>query len=463
MARLGRANGWMGRAMLAVALVLVLGLGGRVGSARADGDPASDYLLTNQVFLASQATSPTPAQRQLIALVREANRAGLPLRVALVPSEYDMGSITELWGKPRLYARFLDLEISSTYRGRLLVVMPHGVGLAWPGHPAGPGYRALRTVAAAPGDSTLAVAARVAVEQLAASAGIRLAVPAARTAASPAGSAARGRTAHSGGGTSAVLIVGSAVAVLVLLCAVGAWWRRARARRAPQARPEAAHRPVPRVAVVAGVAGLFALAVAVPIVLVRDLRGASATADNANSTAGNAVITPPARSWAAGAQLAPNFVLRDQNGRAVSPAAYHGRPVIVTFVDPLCRNLCPLEAHLLNQVIGEMPAGQRPVVLAVSVDVYADSPADLHQDDVRWHLVPQWHWAVGSPAALAAVWRRYEVGVRVVTKHIERTAIRYITHTEAAYVIDATGHMRALFIWPFYPQDLRHVLSPLES
>jgi cytochrome oxidase Cu insertion factor (SCO1/SenC/PrrC family) len=56
------------------------------------------------------------------------------------------------------------------------------------------------------------------------------------------------------------------------------------------------------------------------------------------------------------------------------------RPVIVTFVDPLCRNLCPLEAHLLNQVVSEMPAAKRPMILAVSVDIWADSRKDLLQE-----------------------------------------------------------------------------------
>ena len=152
---------------------------------------------------------------------------------------------------------------------------------------------------------------------------------------------------------------------------------------------------------------------------------------------------------------------RDQNGRRVSVSEYRGRPLIVTFVDPLCRNLCPLEAKLLNQVVGGMPASQRPAILAVSVDVYADARANLLQDERKWELVPQWRWAVGRPAQLAAVWKRYLIGVSVTTKKIDRTTINYITHTEAAYIIDATGHERALFLWPFYPQDVQRTLQQL--
>jgi cytochrome oxidase Cu insertion factor (SCO1/SenC/PrrC family) len=147
----------------------------------------------------------------------------------------------------------------------------------------------------------------------------------------------------------------------------------------------------------------------------------------------------------------------------VSITAYRGRPVIVTFIDPLCRNLCPLEAQVLNQTDRQLPASQRPVILAVSVDVYsrADSRANLLQTFRKWHLVPQWRWAVGRPSQLAAVWRRYEIGVSVVTKWIAGTAIHYITHTEAAYIVDPTGHERALFVWPFYPQDVQQELHRL--
>ena len=87
------------------------------------------------------------------------------------------------------------------------------------------------------------------------------------------------------------------------------------------------------------------------------------------------MVTPPALSWPAGQRPAPDFVLRDQADRPVSLGAYRGRPVIVTFIDPLCRNLCPLEAQVLNQIERQMPASQRPVILAVSVDVYANARA----------------------------------------------------------------------------------------
>jgi cytochrome oxidase Cu insertion factor (SCO1/SenC/PrrC family) len=135
--------------------------------------------------------------------------------------------------------------------------------------------------------------------------------------------------------------------------------------------------------------------------------------------------------------------------------------VIVTFIDPLCRNFCPLEAQVVNQMERQIPAAHRPVILAVSTDVYANARRYLLQDDLEWRLAPEWRWAVGRPTDLAAVWKNYQIDVRVTTWRINGTVAHRINHTEAAYVLDATGHERALFVWPFNPQDLEHVLRQL--
>jgi len=434
-------------AVVAGMLVVALGWAGFVPVARGDGDPASDFLLTQQAFFTSETTAESPPQRELLSLLRAAQLARFPIRVAIISSEYDLGSITALWRKPRLYARFLGIELSATRNQRLLVVMPNGFGFDWPGHSHAAAYGVLAQVPIGPRSDGLATAAQTAVRRLASAAGVRL-TPAADRAARP------------GGGGSIWIWLAVAIAAAT---AIGVGARRRRRTAAPRRRQTTAPAAQPvgqspgrRWWAIPGLAALMMLSIATPIVLVVDLRSGEAAGPNAAS-----IIIPPPFSWGAGRRPAPGFVLRDQNGHRESIAQFRGRPLIVTFVDPLCRNLCPLEAHLLNQVVGSMRVAHRPAILAVSVDVYADARADLLQDEHKWELVPQWHWAVGRPAQLAAVWRRYQIGVNVVHKRIGSTRINYITHTEAAYVIDATGHERALFIWPFYPQDVEHVLREL--
>jgi protein SCO1 len=438
---------------VAVGLILVLAalaFAWQPTAARADGDPASDYLLTQQVFFTSQTTSESQPQRDLLALVTAAGRARFPIRVAIISTEYDLGSITALWRKPRLYARFLGIELSDTRNQRLLVVMPNGFGFDWPGHSgAAAAYRLLQQIPVTPTAGGLAIAAQTAVRRLASASGVRL-TPAADVPPRPGGER---------GSSWVWILLAIAVAVIVAGTAVRVR-RRRRSAPSPAARVPAADAaggsPTKRWWAIPGFAALMLLSIATPIVVIVAIRHSEAAGANAAS-----IVTPPPFSWAAGRRPAPGFVLRDQRGHRESIAQFRGRPLIVTFVDPLCRNLCPLEAHLLNQVVGSMPAASRPAILAVSVDVYADTRADLLEDEHRWELVPQWHWAIGSPRELASVWRRYHIAVNVVRKRIGSTRINYITHTEAAYVVDRTGHERALFVWPFYPQDVERVLRKL--
>jgi cytochrome oxidase Cu insertion factor (SCO1/SenC/PrrC family) len=426
---------------LAVALVVVSG-----GVARGDGDPASDYLVANQVFLTSQSTGMSPAQRQLVAAVAAANRAGFAIRVAVVSNDYDMGSVTELWDQPRTYARFLGVELSLAYRRqRLLVVMPNGFGFNWPGHANARTYRLLATV---PLDSSagagLAAAAEVAVRRLARASGVAL----------PASQPAAGGGSARPGSVGTLEIIGAVAGGIAALFAFAVVVTRARRRLA--LRRERRPRELRRWAI-PGLVVLCGVAVAAPILaLSRSRRTSAPSAYSAVS-----LVSPPASSWGAGDRRAPNFSLRDQDGRPVSLAANRGHPVIVTFIDPLCRNFCPLEAQVLNQMERQIPAARRPVILAVSVDVYANARRYLLQDDREWRLVPKWRWAVGRPADLAVVWKNYRIGVKVTTWRINGTVTYRIDHTDAAYVLDATGHERALFSWPFNPQDVEQVLRQL--
>jgi hypothetical protein len=117
--------------LLALALLAMLALAGAWAptSAKADGDPASDVLATQSLFLPQDAAVPPAQQAQLAALLREAARSGYPIRVALIASATDLGSVTALWNQPQNYAQFLGQELGLVYHGPLLVVMPSGFGL----------------------------------------------------------------------------------------------------------------------------------------------------------------------------------------------------------------------------------------------------------------------------------------------------------------------------------------------
>jgi cytochrome oxidase Cu insertion factor (SCO1/SenC/PrrC family) len=173
------------------------------------------------------------------------------------------------------------------------------------------------------------------------------------------------------------------------------------------------------------------------------------------------ILSGPAMTWAAGARRAPPFRLVDQRGKAVSLVAYRGRPLVVTFLDPLCRNYCPIEASRLSAAVRSLPPAARPAVVAVSVNVYGNARRFLLQDMEKWNLGSGWRWGVGSAARLRSVWKRYGIGVRVTTKRITGVAVHNVVHTEAAYVVDGNGFERALLLWPFTAADVKSTLEKL--
>jgi cytochrome oxidase Cu insertion factor (SCO1/SenC/PrrC family) len=169
----------------------------------------------------------------------------------------------------------------------------------------------------------------------------------------------------------------------------------------------------------------------------------------------------PAATWAAGERPAPAFNLLDARGDPISLASLRGRPVIVTFIDPLCRDYCPIEAQRLNTVASAFPQGSKPAIVAVSVNVYGNARSNLLLDESKWKLTPEWRWAVGRPSILARVWDDYHVQVLATSTKIAGVTVHRIGHTEAAYVIDASGFERALFLWPYRAQDVVQTLRGL--
>ena len=164
------------RALALLATVAIAAAAAQV--ARADGDPASDYLLGEKVFLPYDAKFPPKQAAELSGLVAAANRAGFKIRVAVIFSDYDMGSVTTLWRKPHTYAKFLGLELGFVYKQRLLIVMPSGFGFNWPRHSPVSEYSLLSKIRIPPGATGLLAAATAAVTRLAAADGVDIAAPA---------------------------------------------------------------------------------------------------------------------------------------------------------------------------------------------------------------------------------------------------------------------------------------------
>lgn len=205
-------------ALLGLAVALVF-----AGAARADGDPASDFLLSAPTFIPPDDGIPPAYIDQLRATVREAETRGYTIRVAVVGRSYDMGSVTVLFRKPRQYARFLGTELTLAYKDRLLIVMPNGLAVSSAGR-ALPRDQAVVDRIPAPGTdgAALASTASDAVVKLAAAGGVTVPrQPLVGDAGKASGSSATGDR----------ITIAVAAAVVVLTLVLGAYLRRRLANR----------------------------------------------------------------------------------------------------------------------------------------------------------------------------------------------------------------------------------------
>ena len=114
-------------AAIIVALLAVLAVS--PAKSLADGDPASDVLLGENVFYPYTPPVSMAVQNALSAETAAAKQDHFPIKVALIASPIDLGVIPSLFGKPQKYADFLDQEISFQGKQPLLVVMATGYGV----------------------------------------------------------------------------------------------------------------------------------------------------------------------------------------------------------------------------------------------------------------------------------------------------------------------------------------------
>ena len=114
----------MRRALLIGAVAALLA----VPAAQANGDPASDVLITQQVFIPFEAPISTSAKDELIKTVAAANERGYKIRVAVIAFTGDLGTAVSLWRHPQSYSKFLGSELAFVYSNRLLIAMPSGFG-----------------------------------------------------------------------------------------------------------------------------------------------------------------------------------------------------------------------------------------------------------------------------------------------------------------------------------------------
>lgn len=182
-----------------------------------------------------------------------------------------------------------------------------------------------------------------------------------------------------------------------------------------------------RLALASASAGMFAIG-AIGILILPIIPGASIDAALA---AGSEVANLQGK--------APGFTLTDQFGHHVSLASFHGRTVVLSFLDPVCTSDCPIQAQEIKAASAELGPSARVAYVAVNANPLYRSTQSLAAFDAQEKMtaVPGWRFLTGSRAQLLRVWDAYGVVVSTVG------AGGMISHAEPIFIIRPNGQLAA--------------------
>jgi cytochrome oxidase Cu insertion factor (SCO1/SenC/PrrC family) len=143
--------------------------------------------------------------------------------------------------------------------------------------------------------------------------------------------------------------------------------------------------------------------------------------------------------------LAPAVDLVDQNGRSFSLAMLKGRAVALTFLDPLCRDICPVEAAEIRQAAADLGSARSQVAFVI----INANPHDVGALAVRSALsgtglsdLADAYFVSGTLSQLDKIWSAYGVTVEYVPSSGQ------LGHTNVIDIIDPGGRL-AYALEPF--------------
>jgi protein SCO1/2 len=147
---------------------------------------------------------------------------------------------------------------------------------------------------------------------------------------------------------------------------------------------------------------------------------------------------------------APQFALRDQDGKRVAMADYRGRTVVMTFIYSTCEDTCPGQVQSIRGALDRL--GHDLPVLLVSVDPRNDTPARAKRFLLEQHVTGRMRFVLGSERELAPVWKGYGIAPQRGP----------LDHSAYVVLVDGEGLQRIGFPHSrLTPEDLEHDLRRL--
>jgi cytochrome oxidase Cu insertion factor (SCO1/SenC/PrrC family) len=139
-----------------------------------------------------------------------------------------------------------------------------------------------------------------------------------------------------------------------------------------------------------------------------------------------------------GGPVAPPVALTDQAGHRVSLGDLRGKVVVLSFMDPVCVDICPIVSDEFLRAQHDLgAAGGSVVFVGVNVNQAHESTGSVMGFSREHQLttLPHWHFLTGTTAELQQVWKDYRIGVFAQPGG-------EVVHTSILYFIDPAGHLR---------------------
>jgi cytochrome oxidase Cu insertion factor (SCO1/SenC/PrrC family) len=176
--------------------------------------------------------------------------------------------------------------------------------------------------------------------------------------------------------------------------------------------------------------------------LVTALAAGCASAATPHRTAGTSALSGnPAVDPGSplGGKPAPDFKLLDQFGHSVTLSQFHGKAVLLAFVDSRCSNVCPLTTTSMLQAVRLLgPAGKDVQLIGIDANPQATRVADVRDYSAAHGMTHSWEFLTGTLSQLKPVWRAYHVYVQAIRNNID--------HEPALYLITPDGREQSIFL-----------------
>jgi protein SCO1 len=149
---------------------------------------------------------------------------------------------------------------------------------------------------------------------------------------------------------------------------------------------------------------------------------------------------------------APDFSLRNQDGKTVSMRALRGQPVLVSFLYTTCDDTCPAQAQTMRGALDDL--GKDIPALAIAVDPPRDTPERARAFLLKARASGRIDFVLGSRAQLSPLWKAFFIRAQSINQE----------HQARFTLIDKKGFQRVGFPGDeATPEALAHDLRLLQA